>query len=130
MSGMVNTVVKNHFEVDLNFHPIRVIRFRILTPIQFLFCNPLVPILNNTSLNKFPVWHTDGTTVVESIWFLDITNLQTLSGKISWQSDVQFRSYRGFDEATFVIFKTMDKKEFRVLIKRCFLMGKNTVEAK
>ena len=24
----------------------------------------------------------------------------------------------------------MDKKEFRVLIKRCFLMGKNTVEAK
>ena len=25
---------------------------------------------------------------------------------------------------------TMDKKEFRVLIKHCFLMGKNTVEAK
>ena len=24
----------------------------------------------------------------------------------------------------------MDKKEFRVLIKHCFLMGKNTVEAK
>ena len=33
-------------------------------------------------------------------------------------------------EATFVIFETMDKKEFRVLIKHCFLMGKNTVEAK
>ena len=30
----------------------------------------------------------------------------------------------------FVIFKTMDKEEFRVLIKHCFLMGKNTVEAK
>lgn len=33
-------------------------------------------------------------------------------------------------EATFGIFKTMDNKEFRVLIKHCFLMGKNTVEAK
>ena len=31
---------------------------------------------------------------------------------------------------TFDIFKTMDKKEFRVLIKHCFLMEKNTVEAK
>ena len=26
--------------------------------------------------------------------------------------------------------KTMDKKEFRVLIKHCFLMAKNTVESK
>ena len=39
-------------------------------------------------------------------------------------------SYRGFSEATFLIFKTMNKKEFRVLTKHCFLMGKNTVEAK
>ena len=29
---MVNTIVKNHFEVDLNFHPIRVIRFRNSDP--------------------------------------------------------------------------------------------------
>ena len=28
------------------------------------------------------------------------------------------------------IFKTMEKSEFRVLIKHCFLMGKNTVQAK
>ena len=28
------------------------------------------------------------------------------------------------------IFKTMEKFEFRVLIKHCFLMGKNTVQAK
>ena len=42
----------------------------------------------NTSLNKFPVKHMDGTTVVKSIWFLDSTNLQTLSVKISWQSDL------------------------------------------
>ena len=32
MSGMVNTIVKNHFEVDLNYHPIRVIRFRNSDP--------------------------------------------------------------------------------------------------
>ena len=28
------------------------------------------------------------------------------------------------------IFKTMEKSEFCVLIKHCFLMGKNTVQAK
>ena len=28
------------------------------------------------------------------------------------------------------IFKTMEKSEFQVLIKHCFLMGKNTVQAK
>ena len=32
MSGMVNTIVKNHFEVDLNFYPIRVIPFRNSDP--------------------------------------------------------------------------------------------------
>ena len=49
-----------------------------------------------------------------------------------WQIQIlrEARSYRGFGEATFVIFKTIDKKEFRVLIKHWFLMGKNTVEAK
>ena len=36
---MVNTIVKNHFEVDLNFHPNRVIRFRNSDPyISFCFC--------------------------------------------------------------------------------------------
>ena len=53
-----------------------------------------------------------------------------LSVKILWQSDVYFRSYRGFSEATYVTFKTMDKKVFQVLIKHYFLMGKNTVEIK
>ena len=72
----------------------------------------------------------DCATVVKSIRFLHSTNLQTLSVKISWQSDVEFRSYRGFGKATFVIFKTVDKIEFRVIIKHCFLMVRNTVEAK
>ena len=39
-------------------------------------------LINNTSLNKLPVWDIDGTTVVKFIWFLDNTNLQTLSVKI------------------------------------------------
>ena len=57
-----------------------------------------------------------------------------LSVKISRQSDEEEEEvsslvsaparYRGFGEATFVIFKTMDKKEFRVLIKHSFFMGK------
>jgi hypothetical protein len=33
-------------------------------------------------------------------------------------------------EATFVYCEKMDKKEFRVLIKHCFLAKKNDVEAK
>ena len=43
---------------------------------------------SNTSFNKFPVWHIDGTTVVKSIWFLDSTNLQMFNVKTSCQSDV------------------------------------------
>ena len=39
--------------------------------------------------------------------------------------------HRILSEATFVSLKTMDKKEFRVLIKHCFLAKKkNSVEAK
>ena len=39
---MVNTIVKNHFEVDLNFHPIRVIRFRNSDPAPSLGFQPVV----------------------------------------------------------------------------------------
>lgn len=39
-------------------------------------------------------------------------------------------SYSILCEATFVIEKKMEKSEFRVLIKHCFLMKKNTVETK
>lgn len=38
--------------------------------------------------------------------------------------------YSILSEAAFVIFKKMDKKDFCVLIKHCFLLKKNTVEAK
>ena len=38
--------------------------------------------------------------------------------------------YLVLNVATFVTVKTMDKKEFHVLIKHCFLLKKNTVEAK
>ena len=43
---------------------------------------------SNTSLNKFPVWHIHGTTVVKSIWFLGGTKLQMFNVEISWWSDV------------------------------------------
>ena len=42
----------------------------------------------------------------------------------------KFVSYSLLSEATFVIEKNMDKNEFRVLIKHCFLMKKNTVQTK
>ena len=38
--------------------------------------------------------------------------------------------YRIFSEATFVSLKTMNKKEFRVLINYRFLTKKNSVKAK
>jgi len=39
-------------------------------------------------------------------------------------------SYCAKSDATFGFFKTMDQKKFRVLILHCFLMEKNTVQAK
>ena len=41
-----------------------------------------------------------------------------IRAKILRQSDVQFTSYSGFSDATFVIFKTMEKSEFRVCPSR------------
>ncbi|VUZ55246.1 unnamed protein product [Hymenolepis diminuta] len=41
-----------------------------------------------------------------------------------------FVSYCAKSDATFAIFKTMDQKQFHVFILHCFLMGKNTVQAK
>jgi hypothetical protein len=38
-------------------------------------------------------------------------------------------SYSILSEATFVYCEKMDKKEFRVLMKHCFLAKKNAVEA-
>jgi hypothetical protein len=38
--------------------------------------------------------------------------------------------YNILSEATFAYCEKMDKKEFRVLLKHCFLAKKNTVEAK
>jgi hypothetical protein len=38
--------------------------------------------------------------------------------------------YRILSEATFVYCEKMDKKEFRVFMKHCFLAKKNTVDAK
>ncbi|XP_023233220.1 RB1-inducible coiled-coil protein 1-like [Centruroides sculpturatus] len=50
--------------------------------------------------------------------------------KLENESQLIQVSYSVFSDPSFVIFKTMDKEEFCVLIKHCFLMEKNTVEAK
>ena len=57
------------------------------------------------------------------------TNLQKIPVKISWHSDVWSTSYSDLSDAGLDILKTMDSKQFRVLIYHCFLMKKNTVQA-
>ena len=49
--------------------------------------------------------------------------------KFSSQSDHKQKNYRYISDATFTFVQKMEKNEFRVLIKHCFLMGKNTVQA-
>ena len=49
---------------------------------------------------------------------------------ISRQSDHKQQSYCGESDATFTFVYKMDKNEFRVLRKHCYLMGKNTMKAK
>ena len=48
---------------------------------------------------------------------------------LSRQSDHKQQSYCGESDTTFAFVYKMDKNEFRVLIKHCYLMGKNTVQA-
>lgn len=45
-------------------------------------------------------------------------------------SKYRFGGYSRFSGPSFVIFLTMDRKEFHVLIKHCFLMEKNTAKTK
>ena len=52
MSGVVNTIVKNHFEVDLNFHPIRVIRFRNSDPGKKFFFQVLLERVTKVNVTK------------------------------------------------------------------------------
>ena len=49
--------------------------------------------------------------------------------RLSRQSDHKQQSYCGESDAIFAFVYKMDKNEFRVLIKHCYLMGKNTVRA-
>ena len=57
------------------------------------------------------------------------TNLQKIPVKISWHSDVWSMSYSDLNDASLDILKTMDSKQFRVLIYHCFLIKKNTVHS-
>ena len=56
-------------------------------------------------------------------------NLQKIPVKISWHSDVWSTSYSDLSDASLDILKTMDSKQFCVLIYHWFLMKKNTVQA-
>ena len=57
-----------------------------------------------------------------SVWFFMSTNLQKIPVKISWHSDLWSTSYRDLSDARLDILKTMDSKQFRVLIYHCVLM--------
>ena len=52
------------------------------------------------------------------------TNLQKIPVKFSWHSDVWSTSYSDLSDASLDILKTMDSKQFRVLIYHCFWMKK------
>ena len=76
----------------------------------------------NTWNNKSRDWHIDGVANKSFVWFFMSTNIQKIPVKISWHSDVWSTSYSDLRDASLEILKTMDSKEFRVLIYHCFLM--------
>ena len=78
----------------------------------------------NAWINKSRDWHIDGVVDESSVWFFMITNLRKIPVKISWHSDVWSTSYSDLCDASLDILKTMDSKQFRVLIYHCFLMKK------
>ena len=84
---------------------------------------------HNTWINKSRDWHIDGVANKSSVWFFMSPNFQKISVKISWHSDVLFTSYSDLSHASLDLRKTMDSKQFRVLIYHCFSMERNTVQA-
>ena len=85
--------------------------------------------MSNTWINKSRDWHIDGVANKSSVWFFMSTNLQKIRVKISCQSDVWSTSCNDLNDASLDILKTVDLKQFRMLIYHCFLMKKNTVQA-
>ena len=83
----------------------------------------------NTWIKKSRNWHIDGVANKSSVWFFMSTNLQKIPVKISRHFDVWSTSYSDLSDASLDILKTMDLKQFRVLIYHCFLMKKHTVQA-
>ena len=78
----------------------------------------------NTWINKSRDWHIDGVANKSSVWFFMSTNLQKIPVKISWHFDVWSTSYSDLSDPSLDILKTMDSKQFHVLIYHCFLMKK------
>ena len=79
---------------------------------------------HNTWINKSRDWHIDGVANRGSVWFFMSTDHQKIPVKISWHSDVWSTSYSDLSDASLDILKTMDSKQFRVLIYHWFLMKK------
>ena len=101
----------------------------IITTFKFFMICMKVPIemvffVYNTWTNKSRDWHIDGVANKSSLWFFMSTNLRKIPVKISWHSDVWSTRYSDLSNASLDILKTMDSKQFRVLIYHCFLMKK------
>ena len=79
---------------------------------------------NNTWINNSRDWHIDGVANKSSVWFFMSTNLRKIPVKISWHSDVWSTRHSDLSNVSLDILKTMDSKQFRVLIYHCFLMMK------
>lgn len=54
-------------------------------------------------------------------------NFSKVCVKVSWSFDYLLSRYLSFSDGTFDVFRTIDKIKFRKLIKRCFLISKNTL---
>ena len=83
----------------------------------------------NTSLNNSRAWDINGATN-EKIHVIFIKYFKWHMSKFepSWIISLQITVI--WVKLLLQVFKTMEKSNFRVLIKLCFLMGKNPVQAK
>ena len=92
-----------------NFHTIYIVPGTIV----MVICTNYYLSCNNTWINKSRDWHIDGVANKSSVWFF-------------MSSDVWSTSYNDLSDASLDILKTMDSKQFHMLIYHCFLMKKKT----
>ena len=83
-----------------------------------------------TSLNKSRAWYVDGACNKKNPndFYKLLTFKRHVSKFVPNRTSLQIIIIQV--KQLLQIFKTMEKSEFRVLIKHCFLMGKKTAQAK